>query len=78
MMYFAIGFILGIAFYAMIAICGKYDLEEEKYNAEFRAMTHFRKLFQIEQIIIKATETKEPSVITIEKIKEIINSNQTN
>ena len=51
---------------------GRKKLEREKNNAELRAVTHFRKLFAIEQIIKKAEEDKTPSVFVVDKIKEVI------
>ena len=47
-------------------------LKEEISNAEARALAHFKKIFQIEQIIKKSDESKEIYAITIEKIKKVI------
>lgn len=50
----------------------KRQLKEQRDNAEERAVTHFRKLFAIEQILIEADVLKTPSVIVVDKIKEVI------
>ena len=50
----------------------KKKLKEEKYNAELRAVTHFRKLFEIEQILKQADKDKTPSVLVVDKINEVI------
>lgn len=47
----------------------KKELKEELYNAELRALTHFRKLQTIERIIRDADEMKEHYSDTIRKIK---------
>ena len=54
------------------------EIEDERYNAEHRALIHFRKLQAIERILNKAEETKEPAVFIVAKIKEVINSDETN
>lgn len=48
------------------------QLKEESANAEQRALDHFRKLQIIEDIIGKAEIDKTPSVIVVDKIKEVI------
>ena len=48
------------------------ELQEEKYNAEIRAVTHFRKLNEIERILKESDKTKEPYAETIIKIKELV------
>ena len=50
----------------------KRQLKEQRDNAEERAVTHFRKLFAIEQILIESDVLKTPSVIVVDKIKEVI------
>lgn len=52
----------------------KKELIKERENAELRAVTHFRKLFEIEQILKKAEMDKTPSVLVVDKIKEVIHS----
>lgn len=49
-------------------------LKEEKDNAESRALTHFQKLIRIELIIRQAEKNKTPSVLVVDKIKEVIQS----
>ena len=44
------------------------DIEKEK----LRAVTHFRKLMQIEQILKKEQENKTPAVWIVKKIEEVI------
>lgn len=50
----------------------KKKLKEKANNAEQRAVCHFRKLQEIEQIIEIAEMNKTPSVIVVGKIKEVI------
>ena len=50
----------------------KKELREELKNAEQRAVTHFRKLNQIERIIRVEEIKKTPSVHIVEKIKKIL------
>lgn len=47
-------------------------LKEKATNAEQRAVCHFRKLQEIEQIIGIAEMNKTPAVIVVDKIKEVI------
>lgn len=47
-------------------------LKEECLNAEQRALEHFRKLHNIENIILKAEKEKTPAVFVVDKIKEVI------
>lgn len=49
----------------------KKDLKERLEEAETRAVTHFRKLNRIENILKESERTKEPYVDTIIKIKEL-------
>ena len=51
----------------------KKKLKEKANNAEQRAVVHFRKLQEIENILGRAEINKTPSVIVVDKIKEIIN-----
>ena len=48
------------------------ELEEENYNAEKRAVLHFRKLNKIESILKNADMHKENYFVTLDKIKEVI------
>ena len=50
----------------------KKELRAELENAEQRAVTHFRKLNQIENIIRIEQANKTPSVHIVEKIKKIL------
>ena len=50
----------------------KRALKEKANNAEQRAVVHFRKLQEIENILVRAEINKTPSVIVVDKIKEVI------
>lgn len=50
----------------------KKKLKEKANNAEQRAVIHFRKLQEIENILGRAEINKTPSVIVVDKIKEVI------
>ena len=50
----------------------KKKLKEKANNAEQRAVVHFRKLQEIENILGRAEINKKPSVIVVDKIKEVI------
>ena len=50
----------------------KKQLREEAENAELRAVTHFRKLNQIEIILKNADISHEMYYQTVEKIKKVI------
>lgn len=50
----------------------KRKLKEDLMNAELRAVTHFRKLNQIENIMRRAEISKEMYCDTVQKIKEVI------
>lgn len=50
----------------------KKKLKEKANNAEQRAVVHFRKLQEIENILGRAKINKTPSVIVVDKIKEVI------
>ena len=56
----------------------KKRLREQRDNAEERAMIHFRKLNRIESIIRVAKLQRTPSVLVVDKIEEVISSDQTN
>jgi len=47
-------------------------LKENLNNAEQRALTHFRKLQQIENILRVEKNKKTPAVFIVEKIEEVI------
>ena len=53
----------------------KKELRAELENAEQRAVTHFRKLNQIENLIRIEQANKTPSVHIVEKIKKILVNN---
>ena len=50
----------------------KKKLKEKANTAEQRAVVHFRKLQEIENILGRAEINKTPSVIVVDKIKEVI------
>ena len=50
----------------------KKKLKEKANNAEQRAVVHFRKLQEIENLLGRADINKTPSVIVVDKIKEVI------
>lgn len=50
----------------------KKKLKEKANNAEQRAVVHFRKLQEIENILGRAEINKTPFVIVVDKIKEVI------
>jgi len=68
--------ILVVAIICIALVCFKedktYSLLEELKNAEFRAVTHFRKLHEIEMLLRVAEREKTPAVIVLDKIKEVI------
>lgn len=49
-----------------------FKLKKELNNAELRAVTHFRKLNKIENILLQAEQDKTPAVIVTDKIREVI------
>lgn len=51
---------------------------KERLRTEKRALQHFSKLMKIENVLEDAKRTKEPSVFTIDKIKNVIYSGKTN
>ena len=48
------------------------ELEAELENAEMRAVTHFKKLNAIENILKESDKTKEPYAVTVSKLKELV------
>ena len=75
---FLVGMLVGILGCSLTMNTEINDLLEEKYNAELRAVTHFRKLFNIEILLNKAEAEKEPAVFTVDKIKEVIEDRKIN
>ena len=67
-----IGGLVGVILMALLSAGKVNELQDESYNAELRAVTHFRKLNAIENLIKKDEENHEFVVNTIKKIKEII------
>lgn len=55
----------------------KKQLREGWENAELRAVTHFRKLNEIENILKRADRTHEMYYETVDKIKRVIFTNTT-
>lgn len=56
----------------------KKRLRELADNAEYRATIHLRKLARIETIIRIEEAVHTPAVLILDKIKEVIISDQTN
>ena len=50
----------------------KRKLKEERDNAEQRALIHFRKVQNIENILYIAEINKTPAVYIVDKVKEVI------
>lgn len=50
-------------------------VRKERDNAETRAVTHFKKLNKIENILKNSDKTQENFFITIDKIKRVIFQN---
>ena len=48
------------------------ELKQKINEAESRALMHFKKLFQIEQILKASDESKELYVTTINKIRRVL------
>ena len=61
----------------MILFETKKELREQLYEAETRAVTHFRKVNKIENILKQSDITKENYFETLEKIKRVIFPNTT-
>lgn len=73
-----VGLIIGMTLITLTVSNKISEIEDERDNAEYRATIHFRKLQAIERILNKAEETKEPAVFIVDKIKEVITSDETN
>ncbi len=73
-----VGFILGIAITSVLAQGKISDIEMERHHAEHRAMQHGLKLSKIEQIIRLEEHLKTPAVHIVDKLKEVIQSPNTN
>lgn len=72
---FTAGTLVGMVLIATVRMGQIDDIMEQGYNAEYRALIHFRKLFKIENIIRQAEKDKTPAVIVLDKIKkEVIQS----
>lgn len=67
-----LGIVIGMFIIALLSVDTIKQYDNERYNAENRALIHFRKLQDIERILEKAKETKEPAVFIVDKIKEVI------
>lgn len=67
-----LGIVIGMFIIALLSVDTIKQYDNERYNAENRALIHFRKLQAIERILEKAKETKEPAVFVVDKIKEVI------
>lgn len=67
-----LGIVIGMFIIALLSVDTISQYDNERYNAENRALIHFRKLQAIERILEKAKETKEPAVFIVDKIKEVI------
>ena len=50
----------------------KKEMKEELYNAELRAVKHFEKLQNIQEIIKKADEKHEMAILTLKDIKRVL------
>lgn len=64
-----------VSFLAVITIINTirlFKLKKELNNAELRAVTHFRKLNKIENILLQAEQDKTSAVIVTDKIREVI------
>ena len=64
-----------VSFLAVITIINTirlFKLKKELNNAELRAVTHFRKLNKIENILLQAEQDKTPAVIVTDTIREVI------
>ena len=79
------GLIIGMIITACITVNGNEEsntLVNESRNALDRAENvvekYYKTLLKIEQILITDTNNKEPSVFTVDKIKEVINATKHN
>ena len=73
-----LGAIIGMFIIAVVSLNSLNEEIDAHFNAEYSAVTHFRKLQAIERILENAKETNEPAVFTVDKIKEVITSDQPN
>ena len=76
LLFFILGIFLGMIAIAITSMGSINESQEQAYNAEYRALTHFRKLFKIENIIRQAEKDKTPAVIVLDKLKEVITDDQ--
>lgn len=74
---FIVGLIIGFCLGALVMNVYLKDERKERYNAEERALIHFRKLNDIEYILKNSDNKKENYFITLDKIKRVITSDQT-
>lgn len=70
-----IGILIGAILMSILCSAKIAELHEMSYNAELRATTHFRKLFEIEHILTEAEKDKTPSVFIVDKIKKVTTDN---
>ena len=70
-----IGLLIGSILMSILCSSKISELEENGYNAELRATTHFRKVFEVEHILTEAEKDKTPSVLVVDKIKKVITNN---
>lgn len=71
-MFFTTIFVSFLAVITIINTIRLFKLKKELNNAELRAVTHFRKLNKIENILLQAEQDKTPAVIVTDKIREVI------
>ena len=74
---FILGLIGGFCLGALVMNDYLEEEKKERYGAEERALTHFRKLNNIEYILKNSDKKKENYFITVDKIKRVITSDQT-
>lgn len=75
---FLLGALLGGIVVILITSIIISDEITERYNAERRALIHFRKLQTIERILRQDEIKKEFAVFTVKKLKEVINDRKIN
>ena len=69
-------FFVGFCFATIITSNKIKYLEEEKNNAEYRGLIHFRKIQAIENIVNECEKHKTPTILMKEKIKEVLFDNK--
>lgn len=69
---FILGGMTGIIFMALFSFNKISIAEEEKNNAEQRAVLHFRKLMGIDNTIKRDKNNHEYTIYTVRKIEEIL------